>query len=193
MLKHILNLFKKSDEEIIFQPAPTPEQRILTAPLISAGDEVFERKIIEKTGWTLAQTKTEINNYRHFLVRCLSAEQRPSQNVDEVWHQHILFIQDYQDFCYKNAGRMIYHKSDIETIQLTKPTKVTALPPKPIRGKKVKENKSSCSSSSPADMTTGFIAGSAFSSCSSHSCSSTSSCSGGSSCGSSCGGGGCSS
>ena len=34
----------------------------------------------------------------------------PPPRIDKVWHIFIIFMKDYEQFCYKYFGRMIYHR-----------------------------------------------------------------------------------
>jgi len=50
---------------------------------------------------------------REYFQICLEAKGRmiamPSQAVDLVWHEFILFTRDYEQFCKKGLGRFLHH------------------------------------------------------------------------------------
>ena len=92
-------------------PEQTRRERILSEPLISAGHEAFERRVMQETGWPLDKTRRVITEYRHFMLSCLSGDRIPTQDVDKVWHLHILASIDYSNWC-KIMGKFIHHKPD---------------------------------------------------------------------------------
>lgn len=173
---------------------------IRTSPLIAAGDRHFEEKMMRENNWGPGKTREVIKDYREFLIKCLSGEQRPSADVDKVWHAHILFTEDYFVRWSKILGKTIHHRPDIAP-------PVAQIPKKTTEVKKRDDSSASCSSPTdtfPLWMTAAASCSSNTSHSPSHSsshcssssgshCSSSSSgssCSSGGSCGSSCGGGG---
>jgi len=54
-----------------------------------------------------------LEGLRVFFLICLAAKNRaiamPSQAVDVVWHEFILFTRDYELFCSKALGRFLHH------------------------------------------------------------------------------------
>ena len=74
-------------------------------------------KVAEKlisTGCSKTETVDEhILSYKQFMFfHCLYPKTRCgmySESADEVWHQHILFTQDYEHFCHEIFGRFIHH------------------------------------------------------------------------------------
>ena len=149
--------------------------------------------------WSYGKVTELLREYRAFLHLCAnsSIDHTPSAEVDEVWHEHILFTKDYERWC-KLLGKTIQHNPETpwnkqdyksmykvttdelsyvnkKSVEIPKPT------PKPVSKVKIrKETKSPkiVSSPSPSYVSSPDDAFYSSSSCSSSSCSS-SSCGGG--------------
>lgn len=66
----------------------------------------------EGQGWTLEQTIHAIEQYRRFLFlhhRYPTIQLVPSQEIDRVWHTHILDTAKYREDCHLLFGRFIDH------------------------------------------------------------------------------------
>lgn len=138
-----------------------------------------------------------------------------TQDLDDLWHEHILDTQKYADDCQKIFGRFIHHNPHVPkgtskhstAYNNTKKMYKEAFKEKADKTKSGSSSSSGCGAGCGGTNNTvimpvvfcGSAPSSGISSCSSggstssgggSSCS-TSSCSSGSSCGSSCGGGGC--
>lgn len=48
-----------------------------------------------------------------FLSSAASSCRVPSKEVDEAWHEFILFTRQYADYCIKKFGRFIHHVPDM--------------------------------------------------------------------------------
>lgn len=72
--------------------------------------------------------------YKHYLAVSMSNPGLPapiSVEVDQMWHQHILFTRDYAAMCDRVCGRFIHHKpceSDEEQVRLSKDYQANTLP-----------------------------------------------------------------
>ncbi|MGD1914376.1 MAG: glycine-rich domain-containing protein [Rivularia sp. (in: cyanobacteria)] len=66
----------------------------------------------EGTRWTLEQTNQAISNYSMFLYLIYlypHLQLVPSQEIDRVWHHHILDTIKYAEDCEFLFGRFIHH------------------------------------------------------------------------------------
>lgn len=72
----------------------------------------FSARLAHENGWTLAFSLQAIEEYKKFIyLICVSSETlTPSQEIDEVWHLHLVYTLGYwDDFCAKTLGREIHH------------------------------------------------------------------------------------
>jgi len=73
----------------------------------------FEEKLAIANGWTMQETLDIIDEYKKFMYLAIEyGKVAPSDKIDQVWHQHILYTVDYTNFCAEYAGRMINHSPD---------------------------------------------------------------------------------
>ena len=88
---------------------------IESSPLITQGDYYFIARLRSKNNWTLAKAENSIEAYKKFLyLAAISNEVSPSPDVDIVWHEHILFTQDYFERWSKILGKTIHHHPEIK-------------------------------------------------------------------------------
>ena len=70
-------------------------------------------RLVHKKGWTGAHADRLIEEYREYLalVYFHPGEELvpPTQEIDDVWHEHILDTQRYSDDCRVVFGRFIHH------------------------------------------------------------------------------------
>jgi hypothetical protein len=54
---------------------------------------------------------TALEEYKEFLLACVRSNSLPvpNENVDAIWHSHILFTKDYFEFCHQLCGHYIHH------------------------------------------------------------------------------------
>ena len=66
----------------------------------------------EKMGLSAEEAQELFSDTKKFLYLCGTVPGcwRPPVQVDEGWHQFILFTRDYQDFCRQWFGRVIHHE-----------------------------------------------------------------------------------
>lgn len=74
----------------------------------------IEKKLLEEhSHLNEDQIKLVIQGLREYFHICLTADKRsvamPSQAVDFVWHEFILFTRLYDKFCYRAFGRFLHH------------------------------------------------------------------------------------
>ncbi|MBX3415678.1 MAG: TIGR04222 domain-containing membrane protein [Pirellulales bacterium] len=73
----------------------------------------FSQRLAEEQGWSPAFTRRAIEEYRRFVVLVMTAGRTvcPSDEVDEVWHLHLLYTRNYwHDFCQNTLGQPLHHE-----------------------------------------------------------------------------------
>lgn len=86
--------------------------RIEATPLIRQGDGPFIDRLLKKFGGSIRkQLERGVEEYRRFLYLgvILDGDVTPSNLVDEIWHEHILFTQEYFIEWPKVLGRLFHH------------------------------------------------------------------------------------
>ena len=70
----------------------------------------FSTRLSNENYWTKNFTKKAILEYKKFMYLAAVSEMMvsPSEIVDVVWHQHLVFTQSYSDFC-RVLGKQIQH------------------------------------------------------------------------------------
>lgn len=72
----------------------------------------FTKRLARDKGWTLDEARKAIAGYRRFCFLAMVAESpvTPSETIDEVWHQHLIYTRDYWDvWCGQALGRPLHH------------------------------------------------------------------------------------
>ncbi len=96
--------------------------------VLSALDQAFSSKLQEldlepikkqlmQSGWTCQQTTVAINHYKMFLSILYLYPHTPlvpTQEIDVVWHCHILHTRKYRQDCQMLFGHFIEHEPDRE-------------------------------------------------------------------------------
>jgi hypothetical protein len=69
-------------------------------------------RLMAKLGLTAGQATELFSRVKHFLYDCTRAEAplSPAPDVDEGWHNFILFTKDYAEFCTRYFGHFIHHE-----------------------------------------------------------------------------------
>lgn len=67
----------------------------------SPGDYGFSTRLAHENYWTLNFTKQAVLEYKKFMYLAATSDLMvsPSEVIDKVWHQHLVFTQLYKDFC----------------------------------------------------------------------------------------------
>jgi hypothetical protein len=72
-------------------------------------------RLQKEEGWTKKQAAQAVVAYKEFISLCVINRKKtqiesmvPSKAIDAVWHNHILYMKDYEYF-QKQLGVMIYH------------------------------------------------------------------------------------
>lgn len=63
--------------------------------------------------WTQIHCKNVINEYKRFLnLRAINYKLSPCNDVDIVWHQHILNTMHYRNYCMRRYGKIVEHNPE---------------------------------------------------------------------------------
>lgn len=83
--------------------------------LVKGGDATLLEKVMKKTKWDRATTIKVMEEYRKFLyLSAINESVVPSEMVDEVWHEHILFTKDYFERWPKILGKTLHHNPAVK-------------------------------------------------------------------------------
>ncbi|WP_444543551.1 glycine-rich domain-containing protein, partial [Methylobacterium haplocladii] len=72
----------------------------------------FTSRLARDRGWSLAFARGAVAEYRRFcfLAMVFDTPVTPSEEVDEVWHQHLTYSRDYWEvWCGPVLGRRLHH------------------------------------------------------------------------------------
>lgn len=93
--------------------------------IIDNNSEDFIQRVMKENLWDRNYTLRVIEEYKKFLWLSTKTKVSPSHQIDQVWHAHILYTQDYQlQSWYLNKGMYIHHNptsSKDKAIQGIKP------------------------------------------------------------------------
>ena len=70
----------------------------------------FSVRLATENYWTSDYTDRVVLEYKKFMYLAATSDRMvsPSEVVDSVWHQHLVFTQSYQSFC-ERLGKPIQH------------------------------------------------------------------------------------
>ena len=142
-------LFGKKQEQ---EQKPLSYLTLLSTPLVS-GDKndstIISRLEKKHPEWSKPYIETLIRQYKRFLHTAANSDSElvPTKDVDEVWHEHILFTKDYFVNWKEYLGRLVHHnpeklgenKDYSESFKKTQKTLETILKEKPILDNKPKK------------------------------------------------------
>lgn len=72
----------------------------------------FTDRLARENGWTIGFSVMAIEEYKKFMtLLCIAPHPlTPSDEIDQVWHLHLLYTESYWiDFCQNTLGRQIHH------------------------------------------------------------------------------------
>lgn len=75
-------------------------------------DPLIDR-MVDKFGWTQQKAEAVFEDMKRFLFLCGASTDgpfAPSAPIDEMWHNFILFTEDYHLFCRTYFKRFIHHR-----------------------------------------------------------------------------------
>ncbi len=73
----------------------------------------FTARLAREQGWSRSFAERVVSEYRRFLFLAMNAGHvvTPSEEVDEVWHLHLVYTRSYwHDLCQETLGRPLHHQ-----------------------------------------------------------------------------------
>ena len=97
-------------------PTPTVMDNILWNKILAFDLDApwseygFSVRLANENYWTKNFTEKAILEYKKFMYLAATADRMvsPSEIIDKVWHQHLIFTKSYQEFC-ALLGKQIQH------------------------------------------------------------------------------------
>ena len=94
------------------------EQLSIPAEIRDLDLDTVRRRLVSKKGWTEAHANRVVEEYREYLALFYHHPGEelvpPTQDLDDVWHEHILDTQRYAADCDRIFGRFIHHVPGLE-------------------------------------------------------------------------------
>lgn len=75
--------------------------------------EPLRHRMIDRYNWTNERYDEAFKGYKKYIQQVITtgkSVEPESADVDELWHNHILFTRDYLEFCKTYAGYFIHHE-----------------------------------------------------------------------------------
>ena len=84
-----------------------------------ASTKAFAHKVARKYGWSPAFALKAVREYKKFVYLGVVSDfvVTPSQVIDQVWHQHILFSKAYRSFCQEIIRYEFDHNPELVSIE----------------------------------------------------------------------------
>ena len=79
---------------------------------LSDASLTFADRLARENGWSRQYADRVIEEYRRFCYLAMTAGHHvtPSEEVDQAWHLHLLYSENYcRDFCGDTLGRDLHH------------------------------------------------------------------------------------
>src|SRR5690349_12458859 len=73
----------------------------------------FSARVAKENGWSAGFTARALAEYRRFAFLAAAGSQpvSPSEVVDQVWHEHLVYTRNYwEEFCSKTLRRKLHHE-----------------------------------------------------------------------------------
>ncbi len=80
--------------------------------ILSLDLSFVQRRLIEREGWEEKDAREAIRRYKNFLILIVKYPDRllaPAPDMDEAWHNHILFTREYTHTCEEIFGGYLHH------------------------------------------------------------------------------------
>lgn len=97
--------------------AISARQRLATDPtlygrIISYEHPALRERMQVKYGWSAEKTDEVFTEMKKFLYLCATNDgaMAPPEDIDEMWHNFILFTGDYAEFCKGEVGFFLHHQ-----------------------------------------------------------------------------------
>lgn len=72
----------------------------------------FTDRLMRENGWSKKFAEEAIIEYKRFMYLIATSKgeiMTPSDEIDQVWHLHMLYTHQYRDFCKSTIGKFINH------------------------------------------------------------------------------------
>ncbi|MFM8953133.1 MAG: glycine-rich domain-containing protein, partial [Planctomycetaceae bacterium] len=72
----------------------------------------FTARLARENGWSIARAVRVVEEYRRFVLLAVTVGEpmTPSEDVDQVWHLHLVYTRDYWNaFCDGVLGVPLHH------------------------------------------------------------------------------------
>jgi hypothetical protein len=79
----------------------------------------FMQRLRQETGWAADFADAAVEEYKKFIyLLCISDRPlSPSPEIDQVWHAHMLWTENYwEKFCEGTIGRKVHHRPSSEGV-----------------------------------------------------------------------------
>lgn len=88
----------------------------MTTQLQSYQNQHVVARYAKENKLSLETAQVHFEECKKFLYLCSISDVAlsPSERIDKVWHEFIMFTRDYQNFCKDVLGSFIHHVPDIE-------------------------------------------------------------------------------
>ena len=100
-------------DEPVWTPARTALWRRIAAHEFEPDTPLnFTQRLARDHGWSLEEARAAVDAYRRFcfLAVISPVPMTPSEIVDEVWHQHLIYSRDYwQVWCGERLQATLHH------------------------------------------------------------------------------------
>ena len=102
-----------AEEYLVMHQLSVGRQSLTAASAIGTLDLAMIEQRLLKRGWSAVRTERAITDYRLFLQEVSGgATPQPANDVDEVWHDHILHTKRYARDCEAIFGTFLHHDPD---------------------------------------------------------------------------------
>jgi len=78
----------------------------------------LEKRLMDKQKWSLETAKEAVRRYKNFLTLLLKYPDQilaPTPDIDEAWHNHILFTREYFCDCQEIFGDYLHHSPSLNS------------------------------------------------------------------------------
>ena len=84
----------------------------LLARMMDYDHPALKERMVVKIGWTPEFTDELFDEMKKFLYLCATNDgaMAPPEDIDEIWHNFILFTGDYADYCKSKVGFFLHHQ-----------------------------------------------------------------------------------
>lgn len=72
----------------------------------------FAGRLAKDNGWSMLYARRVIEEYRRFAFLMVAAGHMavPSDQVDQAWHQHLIYTRSWADFCTNSLRTPLHHE-----------------------------------------------------------------------------------